>query len=457
MGVTSYDSERGRDTTSGGPGGAAGTSFGKRTLTESLPRRAASPPGAEPGQELRAASHDAEDPFGMHLIGASSKGVDGGAEGDADADAEGHGHVDGRVDGDSGGASDASDASHGGGGSAAVEDAGARDGGGGASSSQGGGAATSQGGAAPASGNASTPTPAGPRPRPSSLRGRRSLRVAPVSGTFLGGRVSRAHPVLMERLQRAEAHLASTVTPPPGQTLREALGIHEAYSVRRQDHSYHSVGLAIDINYSTNPYIGGDVEASRQVNQQALAVIWRATWLTGQGAAVSPSDSDARAARDSTAALYDHFAAADRALELYLTADLAQVAGWIAAGTLARVPAPPPRLPAAMLAQSRLATAAAAQWLAQAREDRRLIRGGGPSNWMRGNYATGSMRSMSGDAGFMDLDRRLVIALRDVGGLSWGASDFGNGGANGDFMHFDCRYDYSAADVAAYHAGGGSG
>lgn len=38
--------------------------------------------------------------------------------------------------------------------------------------------------------------------------------------------------------------------------------------------------------------------------------------------------------------------------------------------------------------------------------------------------------------GFLDLRREVVLALVTVGGMSWGASDFGPG-SSGDIMHFD--------------------
>jgi len=40
-----------------------------------------------------------------------------------------------------------------------------------------------------------------------------------------------------------------------------------------------------------------------------------------------------------------------------------------------------------------------------------------------------------GNAGFMDFQKELIIALRDASGLRWGGSDLG--GDNGDLMHFD--------------------
>ena len=42
------------------------------------------------------------------------------------------------------------------------------------------------------------------------------------------------------------------------------------------------------------------------------------------------------------------------------------------------------------------------------------------------------------EAGFMNLERALVCALRDHGCLAWGAIDLGSN-ASGDMMHFDCR------------------
>ena len=54
-----------------------------------------------------------------------------------------------------------------------------------------------------------------------------------------------------------------------------------------------------------------------------------------------------------------------------------------------------------------------------------------------------------GDLGFMDLQPRLVAALRDVAGLVWGAADFPGAAAQGDFMHFDCGYDYSREEIHA--------
>lgn len=62
-----------------------------------------------------------------------------------------------------------------------------------------------------------------------------------------------------------------------------------------------------------------------------------------------------------------------------------------------------------------------------------------PSEW---SYWKKSATFQHGSSinGFLNLDKDLVYALRQIGNLAWGAIDFGPGeGANGDMMHFDLR------------------
>ena len=49
-------------------------------------------------------------------------------------------------------------------------------------------------------------------------------------------------------------------------------------------------------------------------------------------------------------------------------------------------------------------------------------------------------REQADDDQIMDMSKDMVTALRDAGGLAWGAADI-SGNENGDFMHFDCRND----------------
>jgi hypothetical protein len=41
---------------------------------------------------------------------------------------------------------------------------------------------------------------------------------------------------------------------------------------------------------------------------------------------------------------------------------------------------------------------------------------------------------------FTTHSQELLVALRDVAGLSWGGAEMSSN-ENGDFMHFDCRQD----------------
>jgi hypothetical protein len=284
------------------------------------------------------------------------------------------------------------------------------------------------------------------------------------NGTFCGITIKDAHPVLLARLGIAERHLEAELGL-TGEALRKELKLSSTVSVRRND-AFHLFGLAIDFNYDSDPYVGGQGDAKDHPEElkgdiEALAVIWRACWLTGIGDGYSPKESDEIGKKkDSTDELWEHLHAADQAIEAYLGArdDPAKIAAWIAAGNLARaVPTPKGKKGAAAdLKREALAGADAAAWQAQAQDDFRITHGptAKHSNWWR----TG--KGPRTDLGILDLDKRLVMALREVANLGWGASDFG-GETNGDMMHFDCRRDYSAEAIRAEKKrkkeGGGGG
>ena len=262
-------------------------------------------------------------------------------------------------------------------------------------------------------------------------------------GSFLGLSIS-AHPVLLARLGKAEASLQAQVGK-TGAELRKELGVHggEGYKIfRKPPGGYHCFGLAIDINYTSNPYIGGQEAGTSAGDKEAMAAIYHACLLTGRGTPVSSGDSWKRHGKESTADLWQHFHDANAALEAYLMAadDAQQVQAWIAAGNLQRALTPPP----GVSDDAKLRAADADGWLAQIKLDREHTHGKAATQsdwWMTGaGQRTG--------LGFMDLDQRLVVALRDVGGLAWGAADFDES-HNGDVMHFDCRNDYSMAQLKA--------
>jgi hypothetical protein len=290
------------------------------------------------------------------------------------------------------------------------------------------------GGSAIESGAVATPTPL-------KVDSGDPIDAALVSGSFLGVAIS-AHPVLLKRLRAAEQAL-ETQLGVAGSELRAQLGVQASYSVLRTKKAYHAFALAIDINYSSNPYVGGQQDGGSG-DREALAAIYHACLLTGRGQPVSPSDSSRRHQKPgSTAALWDHLHEADQALESYLMAhDKPEwVAKWIEGGNLQRALTPPPGV---QVDDARLRAGDTDAWIAQIKQDRERTHGKAAtqSNW----WMTGAGQRT--DLGFLDLDKRLVVALCDVGGLAWGGADFGET-ASGDMMHFDCRRDYSEAQLNA--------
>lgn len=264
-----------------------------------------------------------------------------------------------------------------------------------------------------------------------------------ISGHFLG-RSIHGHPILLRQLAAAEAHLQAHHGV-AGADLQRLLGVSGGYSILRAGDAFHHYGLAIDINYEANPYVGGQSPAGEghAHDVDSVAAIYRAAWLTGGEHAISSQDSSARGhVSGGTDALYEHFSSANGALVAYLGArtNLEQVQRWLDAGTTRRELPPPRGVRASSLGIERLRTADAAAWLQQIDADYTATHATHGSNWERSN------NTQRRGLGFMDLNHDLVHALREVANLAWGASDFG-GEANGDFMHFDARNFVPAHEV----------
>ena len=66
------------------------------------------------------------------------------------------------------------------------------------------------------------------------------------------------------------------------------------------------------------------------------------------------------------------------------------------------------------------------------------------SNFIMGSSSARASRTIT------DLHLELVRALRDAGGLAWGASDI-EGEQVGDFMHFDTRTVPECSQYMAHH------
>lgn len=188
---------------------------------------------------------------------------------------------------------------------------------------------------------------------------------------------------------------------------------------------WHAKGKAIDLNYARNgysatltqtsrgPVYGGEAAGGdfRGVRRAFIEAVSRACAQAGV-----PCDLSARGPGEATGAVWDRWHLASEAVRAYLAPWYPSVDDYDAGEddilpgvTLASIPV-------------------------QVRVDYWALRVplvvGAPSLHPR--------LTRNPAKGLMDLQRAVVVALCDVGGLRWGACDFGAGGSeNGDIQHFD--------------------
>ncbi len=221
-----------------------------------------------------------------------------------------------------------------------------------------------------------------------------------VSPCYLGWGFNRPiHAYLARKLRQAERWLLSQqrfIGKSPVE-LANLLDIREVHAGgRTKGESIHTLGLGIDIKYAGNPHIGDYRDkrtgaafftevmkrAVRSISGITLAVSKFPQWLHQLG--------DDRG--KSTEQIYIELARRDQDLRDYLSGSSRE----------------------SMDDERRLRLERSSVFRGQVARDPKL--------------------------GFLNLDRELVLALRDHAGLAWGAVDFGPR-ANGDIMHFDCRLD----------------
>jgi hypothetical protein len=213
------------------------------------------------------------------------------------------------------------------------------------------------------------------------------------------------HTELADVFARAEQTLLSRY---PGKTPREVaktLGVYEIVGLRRPKNatggtmpSMHCYGLAVDINYAGNPFVG------RKGGNPAVEATKRATLLlSGSEYTLNalPAGLAGGNAKRSTQ-MWDHLHGASEALKAYLNLSDAELAQRVAANGHGHD---------------------LAWWTAQLAEDRKLS-----SN----SEFKGHTKPETG--GFMDLSRELVEVLSGAG-LTWGGA-YRKGK---DIMHFDLR------------------
>ncbi len=269
---------------------------------------------------------------------------------------------------------------------------------------------------------------------------------------FLNGTAT-GHRFFLEKLAQAQASLvAQGVVPRTAGIVNSSSAMSQLRELETAAGlSYHHLGLAIDISAGANPWIsagrsGTDRDHAHADRGGTVALIsWYAAWLMGRGEAMSAAQASAMTTEeDSTGAIYDRLAASSGANEAYLAlaGDPAAIETRLRAlGTPPHGPTGYDAVPDGLAADLRFGSATA--WTALATDSRAQD----AAHWssMIASQAAAWRREVGAGArghlgAFMTQNRQLVIAMRDVAGLAWGACDFGaTSSSAGDFMHFDAR------------------
>ncbi len=247
------------------------------------------------------------------------------------------------------------------------------------------------------------------------------------AGTFLGIEVT-AHYELLNRLKAAEAYLELKYpnTAPP--EIGAKVGCKTINSKRRRPtrrgRGMHQWAMAFDIDIRDNPWILGQKIKGNKINNAAAKVIKRAAKFMMKGEGLSGGRNrytrvtkmKRMGAQLTTDELADRLVASNDALHTYRKL----------AGNREAIREQYERHPE----NSAVRKKSLAYWVRRVRRDHRKLIS------RRGNWDHRD-RPKSTNMGFMSFKKELIIALRDVAGLAWGACDLGI--SNGDMMHWDLR------------------
>lgn len=239
-----------------------------------------------------------------------------------------------------------------------------------------------------------------------------SCRVAP----RLAAKLAKVEAALHAEWQRAQVAIAGGA---PTQTFAEWHGIRGVGGYRKAA-GWHGKGLAVDLNVSTNGYAitrtpshGGYIFGGERAGAKLPGVraAFYAACERACAAAGVPCDLSARYHDEATGAMWDRWHVVSEAVRSYVgpyyeTRD-----------ALDNGPA-----------DVRPGVTVPAQVAADYEALRVPLVVGGPS------LHPESMRNPA--RCIMDIPRAVAVALCDVGGMRWGAGDFGPS-ESGDLMHFD--------------------
>lgn len=264
-----------------------------------------------------------------------------------------------------------------------------------------------------------------------------------VNPAFLGRRFESAgeltgiHLVFARKLRIAERHLLSMpayvgLTPVELGKVLEIDERHKGMRYKKGSKGNHTFGLALDINYLGNPYVAGDkdrpagnksfIEIMKSVTRliSGMEIEFTPAYLHGLATEPDPSTGRMR----STGEIYDALTQRDREFREYLQ---------LAADTEAIKIKLQERLNKGTVnvfvsdKEKGDLEAASRRWQKQIQGHLKSLK----------TYFGARRNPLNG---FLNLNRDLVVALRDQACLAWGAIDLGPN-RSGDIMHFDCRMD----------------
>jgi hypothetical protein len=244
-----------------------------------------------------------------------------------------------------------------------------------------------------------------------------------VAITFLGKTLGQGHPHLAGRLQVAEEYLknkhGSDKSPAE---LRGLIGWDGTGNAHYYDLGLHmhSMGLAIDISPSKNPWVfrgkKEQIDSGQKKGDTAddfyekLFII--ATNVYG-GEPITSKQMWTWSQELSSDELWEKIHTSSEAIRKYMDLTKADDATYIAT----------------LVASGKYTEDQAKSYA-------------GRRKWHWQKFHD-SDRGQAKAEGITNISQDLLVALRDVAGLAWGAGEFTDreGGMNGDMMHFDCRND----------------
>jgi len=237
--------------------------------------------------------------------------------------------------------------------------------------------------------------------------------------TFLGATVV-GRPEFLARIGAAKSYLMAKFKASDAEVAKQVgCSVSNSYRPSTPDspQAYHGIGQAFDIDHDKNPWVVGNPQA-KTANDGTTSILRHATTFMGSGEGFDAKKLHQWAQELSTEDLYAQLEATNVSLRQYR--EMAKDPAAIRAQFDKRMKDAKP------LAGDE---AKVEYWLKKVPLHDTMLRGD-KSNW----------HGQTGNLGIMNQSKDVVVALRDVAGLRWGATDMGESQSS-DMMHWDNDHD----------------